>query len=471
MVNEFTSDFKREFESTVNKMMASSGVPGMSVSVIKNDNIIYSRGFGSKNLQENTPATSDTLFGIGSCTKSFTALAVMKLFEKGLLDLSDPISKYLPIEIGKEDKPISIHHLLTMSSGIPNLGMAEILLFRETGVKEKFIPMSSMDDLFQYINEANDEVVDEAGERFFYLNSGYTLLGEIVARVSGKSFAEYVEQEILKPLDMKRSTFTEEKFTEDEERMTPYRMEFTRDERKALPAKNPFHYFIQAPGGLLSSTNELTNYLRMHMNNGIFADQKIVDKSSLEKMQSIHCESQQYQDTLREHGKRGYGYGWMVIEDFFGERKIAHGGSTFVSSAQLAFIPALKIGIAAAANTGHLPVLPLDAVLLYLMGRNPKKDLPELEIEKKLQMLTGKYETYRGVNQVEIKKRGSLLYVETKLPGMGDSYPLLPVDDRMENFQFYAYTGVGTKLMVEFVVESPQKIDLYLERNRFHKTF
>jgi CubicO group peptidase (beta-lactamase class C family) len=90
------------------------------VALVKESQVVYARGFGARNLKDNLPATPQTLYGIGSCTKSFTALAMMQLAEQGKLNVHDPVSKYLSLKIGNKDDPITIHHLLTHSSGRRN---------------------------------------------------------------------------------------------------------------------------------------------------------------------------------------------------------------------------------------------------------------------------------------------------------------------------------------------------------------
>jgi len=177
MSYELPEDFKEKFENMIATAMAGMRIPACSVAMVKDDQVIYARGFGARNIKENLPATQDTLYGIGSCTKSFTALAIMQLAEQGKLDVQDPVSKHLPFKLGSEENPIKIHHLLSMSSGIPNLGVAELLIYKYTGADEKWVPMSSMEDLFLHVNGAKEEVAAEPGKRMFYFNTGYTLLG------------------------------------------------------------------------------------------------------------------------------------------------------------------------------------------------------------------------------------------------------------------------------------------------------
>jgi hypothetical protein len=187
------------------------------------------------------------------------------------------------------------------------------------------------------------------------------------------------------------------------------------------------------------------------------------------EMHKVQLEVEALREALGNYGTMGYGYGWLVANDFLGHKLVMHGGSTGVSSAQLMFIPDLKIGIAAAANTGQTPMPVLIAALVALMGKDPEKEIPDFGIEKRLTMLVGEYETYKGINKVSVKKKAAQLYVESEEWGRKTSYPLVPETAKIEDYKFHAISGPGRKTLVEFVVDSSSKIDLYIDRNRFHK--
>jgi CubicO group peptidase (beta-lactamase class C family) len=469
--SEFPEEFKEKFENLIAAAMAQARIPGLSVALVKDNHVIYSRGFGARNLKDNLPTTPHTLFGIGSCTKSFTALAIMQLVEQGKLNVQDPVNKYLPFKIGSKEDPVTIHHILTHSSGIPNLGCAEIATERMMGIDDKCIPLGSFDDFLLHVNSALEEVVAKPGKDFFYFNEGYTLLGEIVERISKLKFENYIRQKILKPLKMNRSTFLKEEFEKDSDIMTPYFVQVKEGAVTVTPSVHPFHKLIYAPGGLLSSVTEMTNYLTATMNDGVFEDVRILDASLLKQMQTLHVDTEQKgrADALGSHGKEGYGYGWAILEDFLGHKLVSHSGSTGVSSGRISFVPDLKIGVVEAANVGQGPDPLIFGALAFLMGKDPEKEMPLFERDKKLSMLAGSYETYKGVVKISVVKKGSLLYLEVKEKYMETSDPLIPETENIENFKFYIINPTGDKMPAEFTVDPSGKIDLYVERNRFHK--
>ncbi|MFX0068915.1 MAG: serine hydrolase [Candidatus Hodarchaeota archaeon] len=467
--SELPDGFKEKFENMITKSMTEARIPGLSVAFVKDNRIIYARGFGARNKESNLPATPDTLYGIGSCTKSFTALAIMQLVEQKKLELRDPISKFIPMKIEKKGNHITIHDLLTHSSGIPSLAVAEIIIYQMTGIEDRWIPMSSLDDFLVHINGASDEVASEPGKRFFYFNSGYTLLGEVIERVSKMTYENYVRKNILDPLRMNRSTFSGKDFEKDSDIMTPYFLETEKESIVAKPVKLPSHKLKYAPGGLLSSVIELSNYLMLSMN-GVFGGAQILEPSLLEEMQKIHIETDMFRNRYGVFGREGYGYGWAILEDFLGHKLVIHGGSIGVSSAHISFVPELKIGVVEAANAGRSPNLQLLGGLVSLMGRDPEKEIPFFEIDAKLSMLAGEYKTYKDALRISVVKRGPLLYLEPKDKSLQISAPLIPETKRMEDFRFYIISEIGEKRRVEFEVNSSGKIDLYLERYRFHKT-
>ena len=117
---KITDQFIDKFENLVADEMADIKVGGAAIAIVKDSEIIYDQGFGARELSKELPANTDTLFAIASATKSFVCLAIMQLQEKGKLDVNDPVAKYIPLKLGISDKPITIHHLMTHSSGIPD---------------------------------------------------------------------------------------------------------------------------------------------------------------------------------------------------------------------------------------------------------------------------------------------------------------------------------------------------------------
>jgi len=454
-------------EREVPKLMKNFKVPGFSISIVDKNGILYREGFGYRDLEKVLPATPNTLYGLGSTTKSFVALSIMQLVEAGKISLDDLVSNYVPLKIGFKDKPILIRHLLSHSSGIPDLGTSTIILQSGMGF-HMGIPMASVNDFYRFVNGAQNEIVDEPGKRYFYLNAGYRMLGHIIQNVSGVPFHVYVTESILKPLKMFRSTFVKSVFERDPDRITPYRVD---ESGRFIPTPYPYpnveenfeFSFISAPGGLISSVTELSNYLMANLNWGVFEDKRIIGKESLEEMFKIHIEFPR-----RLYGRHGYGYGWSIIEGFFGTKLVSHGGSILVSTSHLSLLPEYGFGIAMASNSAGFPYDEF-AQTLYaiILGRDPE-DVPYVKVRKKMNLLCGHYSTYMGVDNAEVVSRGGMLYLIQKGVFGSITMPLIPEDDLMESNRFYVYSN-GVRMPVEFVIYSDGRVDMYIERDRFHK--
>jgi len=165
--------------------------PGVVVLVVREGRVLFSRAAGMANIERGTPATLETRFRIGSVTKQFTAAAILRLQEQGELSLTDPLSTFFP-DLPNADR-ITIHHLLTHTSGLHSYTSKPDFIERVTkGI--------SPEDLIAYFKD--DPVDFEPGQRWSYCNSGYFLLGQIVAQVSGREYGEFLRTEFFQPLGM-----------------------------------------------------------------------------------------------------------------------------------------------------------------------------------------------------------------------------------------------------------------------------
>ncbi len=447
MDEKIPSDVQKRIEDFIAQWMTDNKVPGLSLSIVKGDEILYSHGFGARDLNDNLPATEDTLYGMASVTKSFTGLAVLKLVERGELSLDDKITDHVPIEW---DNNVTVHDLLTHSSGMPSLGVSEALIDRLIGMEERGLPLSDIDDFYVHMNGAKDEIAAEPGEEFFYFNSGYALLGQIIEKVSGKTYPEFVKEVVFEPLEMSRSRFD---YDEDEgDIMTPYFMGEDGPEKTPYPLRELGH----PGGGLLSSASELANYLIMNLNGGEFKGETVIDPELLKTAHEPHIK--------RETGD--YGYGWAVKE-LDGEPFIGHSGSIAVSGGFIGFVD--DLGVAVASNT--IPGSSFEEVGKWVLMTVKGKDGDELTYFKRkerMKKLTGMYESYRGVKKMEIEPEGSLLKLTVKERLEQDQVVLIPEEKDLSGYEFYYLDGNGEKNKVRFDV-SDDGIDLYIGRWRMHK--
>jgi CubicO group peptidase (beta-lactamase class C family) len=489
---ELSGDVKRRIERFVRDWLADEKLPGASLAIARGDEVIYANGFGSRDLAENRPATGDTLYGIGSITKSFAALAVLQLQEAGELDVNDSATDYLEIDLPEE---IEIHHLLTHSSGLPSLGVSEALIVRQAGIAELGLPLGDGEDFHAHVEDGLGEIAADPGERFMYCNTGYTLLGEAIEGITGQSFGEYVETEILAPLGMERSTFDGEAYAADDDSATPYWMDSEGEEGDGRvgggagsrgrgaggqgrgagsrgrgigdgsaesaapePTELPVRDLSKAPGGLKSSVRELARYLACQRDGGELDDTRLASPAAFEQMHAGHVET--------DSGP--YGYGWRRHE-VADETVVGHGGSIGVSTAFAGFTPGDEWSVVVLCNGAADPGPKSVALGVFaaLLGGEPA-DAPTFARQERIDDLTGTYESYRAIRTAEVSENGGTLEFGFTDPfGEGVS-PLIPVDDSLEDPEFYQLSSSGERQTVEFDV-SDDGTDLYVDRWRLRK--
>lgn len=445
--------------------MQSASVPGVSISVTTADEMVYADGIGSRDYQSNRPATPETLYGIASCTKSFTAAAIMQLAEEDDLELSDSVIDHLPHNIWADQDDITIHDLLTHSSGIPGDGMAYLLIARQLGVGGEVVPLGDELDLVEFVDDFGGERAAPSGETFHYQNSGYMLLGEIIEHHTGRPFAEYVDMNILDPLGMDRSTFEASEIEADDNVLTPYLVE----DGEPIPSSFPFDELVHAAGGLLSNPVELAAYLRMYLNDGVTGDPdtngaRVLEPSSIERMHRGYVEWDYGMSSSTNH----YGYGWTT-KQFRDRTVLSHIGDIVVSSAYLGLVPEEDLGIAITANRSPEYILQCvgEAVLAILFGDDPTEVVPFFSVRDTLDRLTGEYATYRGIVSGSLTREGTSLRFESDAPPALD-VQLIPEPVGAGEYSFYIISEEGKRKPVA-ISEDGENVSITIGRWVLHK--
>lgn len=451
----------KELEDFIFRKISETKIPGLSVALVDKEEVVYERGFGFKDLSRGFPATPQTLYCIGSVTKSFTCLAIMQLQERGLLSVEDSIEDYVPLKIRPKGEQIKIWHLMTHTSGIPALAYAEAVIRQAIGASEEWLPISSYQDMFTFMADAESWVHSKPGERWFYLNEGYILLGYIIEKVSGEKYDEYVKRHILEPLEMRRSFFHREEVEKDPDVATPY---IISKDGERIPSTYPYGAIL-SDGGLVSNVVDMASYVKMFLNYGELDGKRVASEESIREVMKPRVRLP-YEPFISK-GPIYYGYGLAIRPGFLGHDLIGHGGSVLVSTAYMGFIPEEKVGVVLLANGSGYPLSYMGMyALAILMGRDPM-ELPIFRYEKTLEELSGIYETYKGTMRVSVVKRGSLLFLERKDKYTEMTVPLLPVS--LEgNVKVFHGISMDRKVPAEFTMEG-EEVHLVYERYKLRK--
>ncbi len=444
------ADVTDTIDDLLRDRMREDSIPGLSLAITDGDGIRYARGYGSRDLASNAPATPETVYGIGSVSKSFASLATLLLVDRGDLALEESLTDHLEVDL---PEAITIHHLLSHTSGIPSLAASEALIARQMEVGESDVPLGTWEDVLAHIEGARDEIAGDPEDHWMYCNSGYTLTGAVIEAVSGTSYVDFVREEILEPLSMSRSTYHRDVYETFENRMTPYHK--TEDGLEETPV--PIRELSAAAGGLLAPVTDLAAYLRLHLAGGIAGQDRLLEAETLERAYGAYAETP----------SGPYGYGWRT-RTVAGETLIGHGGSIAVSTAYAGFSRDHDLGVALLANTnpGYGLAELGKGVFAALVGSDPL-ELPFFARKARFEALCGEYESYRGIKEAEVEQEGGILRLRIGGPiGDGGWTPLIPED--VEAGEFYAMTMTGNQQPVRFE-EDGDDLSLYIDRWRLHQ--
>src|SRR5262245_61989948 len=285
-----------------------------SVLVARGNEVLFSKGYGSANLEWQIPNASTTKFRLGSITKQFTAASILLLEERGKLKVEDPVKKHLPDAPAAWDK-ITIFNLLTHSAGLPNFTS-----FPDYRSTEAFATTPE-----KLVARFRDRALEfEPGDRMSYSNSGYVLLGYLIERISGDSYERFVQNNIFIPLGMKDSGY-DSNSTVIARRAAGY------EPGPNGPVNAGFiHMSIPHGAGALYSTTE--DLLRWEQ--GLFGG-KVLSAASLQKMTTPF--------------KNNYAFGLVVANTPKGKR-ISHNGGIEGFNTSMAYYPDDKLTVVVLAN-------------------------------------------------------------------------------------------------------------------------
>lgn len=273
--------------------------PGAAIAVVRDGQPIHVKGYGMANVEWNIPIQADTVFRLASVTKQFTTTAIMMLAEQGKLSPQDALTQYLP-KYPTSGHHITLHHLMTHTSGIHSY----------TNVPD-FIKTARQDMTPQQIAEEFGKIPFDfrPGTRYSYNNSAYILLGMIIEKVSGMSYADFIQKHIFDALGMKQSYYLHN------EPIIPKRASGYDPTADGL--QNSIFLSMTQPhaaGALGSTVNDLMLW-----------DKALRENTLL----SAETQALMYTPVRLEDGsQKGYGYGWG-LHDYRGHQTIHHGGGIF----------------------------------------------------------------------------------------------------------------------------------------------
>jgi CubicO group peptidase (beta-lactamase class C family) len=321
-------------------------MPGAVMGVIVDGELVWVKAAGVRETENKAPVTPETVFRIASMTKSFTAMAILKLRDEGKLSLDDRVDKYVPalahLSYPTSDSPaITIRHLLTHSEGFPE--------DNPWGDRQ----LAQTDETIRAWMKAGIPFSTAPGTAFEYSNYGFAILGQVVAKASGKPYADYVRENILRPLGMNASTFEMSQVPREQ-----IALGYRREDNAWKPEPILAHGSFGAMGGLWTNAHDLARYVAFLLSAFPPRDEPErgpIKRSSAREMQQLWRFSpggayRSTTDAPLQLGVSGYGYGLGVSQDCRFTYVIGHGGGLPGYGSLMRWLPDYGVGLIAMGN-------------------------------------------------------------------------------------------------------------------------
>ena len=369
-------------------------IPAFSIALVVDQDTVFSSGYGLANVAENRKADSETVYRVGSVSKLFTDLAVMQCIEKGLLDLDEDVTTYLPSFQPKNPfgQKITLRQLMSHRSG----------LVRESPVGHYFDPDEpSVAATTKSLNQT--ELIYEPESRTKYSNAGITVVGAVLEKVTQKPFEQVIEESILRPLEMKRSSF---EFDDKVKKHLAQANMWTYDGREFV-APN-FKLGIAPAGNLYSTVDDLSQFMKAVFNGGRGKTGRILSTDNLTKM----LQPQFSKD------KNTFGIGFHLSQ-LDGHTLIGHGGAVYGYSTKWAALPQQKLGVVAAASkdiTNGVVTRISNYALRGLLAIQQGHKIPDFEIsgpvdESRMKQVVGLYRNSKN-KRIQFFRRNEKLVAD-----------------------------------------------------------
>lgn len=336
----------KKFDKYVTEAQKQWEIPGMAVAIVKDNNVIFSKGYGLRNIANKKKANENTLFAIASNTKAFTTAALSILVDEGKLKWDDKVVDYLPwfkLYAPYVTENITIRDLVSHRSGLYTF---------------------SGDLIWYHTNYSNKEVVRRARylkprygfrEHFGYQNIMFSAAGLILEKITGMSWNDYIAQHFLNPLGMKSSNTSVKNLDLNANTAIPYHVE---------PGKTPIalKYMVwdncRAAAAINSSVADMAKWIIFQLNSGKLGDKQVISEKQIWEVRKMFTPTPlskfSFENNPNIHFK-GYGLGWGLF-DYNGKKVINHGGGSEGMISKVAMIPEENIGIVILTNSiNYLP--------------------------------------------------------------------------------------------------------------------
>ena len=329
------------FDAEIEQVMVDWSVPGLAIAVVTDTSVVWSRGFGERDVDAGAPVTDETLFAIGSATKAFTGATLGALHDAGQLDWSMPVQEYLPrfeMHSAFASEEMTAVDLLTHQSGLPR---HDLLWYGEDFSRQELFarlrhlePSASFRSTFQYQN-------------LMYMTAGY-----LAGQLTDSSWEDQVRQRLLQPLGMSTSTLSVETMQQASNYARPYgggKDSLTTLDFRNIDAVGP-------AGSINSSAAEMLPWVQLFLNEGRHGDTRVIESSTVDQLiqPRVVVDNFPLQFAAQETPYTMYALGWFV-QSYRGHRLLQHGGNIDGFSSLVGFMPDDDLGFVILTNKNGTP--------------------------------------------------------------------------------------------------------------------
>lgn len=375
------SDLNKWIDIEFNEGLEKEGIPGGVFVLVQGDSIIHINGYGLGNIETKTPISAyNSIFQIASITKTFVGISIMQLYEDKKLKLDNDINDYLTsLNIDyKYNAPVTIRQLLTHTAGFDQRN-----LYVSVKNDKDIIPLD------EHLKKRMPKQIRRSGEVFTYSNYGYALLALIIEDITGLSFKEYVNRYVFEPLEMNTSSFDRNQKLKND-----YVLSYSKNNGSFKPYELD-NLLIHPAGGINSTAIDMSNYIKMFLNDGVYKNKQILDSSSIAlQFNSIF---KNYEET-----EEGWSLGFTAYQRSDGVKIFGHGGDWQEAHSQFMLFPEENMGlfISVNASKGSFMSTFLSKILKKMIPKKENKKSTELDFtassnlsKRSLDLFSG---TYRG---------------------------------------------------------------------------
>ncbi len=325
------------------KAMKDWETPGLAIAIVKDDKLVFAKGYGVRKLGESVPVTEKTIFACASTTKAMAAACVGMLVDEGKIKWDDPVTKHLPwfqLYDPYVTRELTVRDLLCHRSG---LARGDLLWYQSPHSREEVIKR------IRYLKPAWS-----LRSHYGYQNIMYIAAGEVVEAVSGKTWDEFMKERLFTPLGMMSTTTSVKDLGKFQDVATHH----VKINDKFQPIPWPNYDNVGAAGTVNSNVLDYAQWIRLNLNNGMFDGRKVLSEKVVEEMQSpqtiIPIDSTTKALWPSMHFA-AYGLGW-TLRDYLGRKLIQHDGALDGMRARVAFVPEEKLGIVILLNSSRGPL-------------------------------------------------------------------------------------------------------------------